>query len=70
MFENLRYGNALYILYGDWQDVSKRSRLDLLKGTDESYDRIRHDDGWEHRFVEHMRLQLKRRGKRLPKRLL
>jgi hypothetical protein len=70
VFENLQYGNALYILYADWQDVSKRSRLDLLKGTDEHYDRIRHDDGWERRFVDHMRIQLKKRGKRLPKRLL
>ena len=70
VFENLQYGNALYILYADWQDVSKRSRLDLLRGTDENYERIRHDDGWERRFVDHMRIQLKKRGKRLPKRLL
>jgi hypothetical protein len=70
VFENLQYGNALYILYADWQGVSKRSRLDLLQGTDENYDRIRHDEGWERRFVDHMRVQLKKRGKRLPKRLL
>ena len=70
VFENLQYGNALYILYADWQDVSKRSRLDLLQGTDENYDRIRHDEGWERRFIDQMRIQLKKRGKRLPRRLL
>ena len=26
VFENMNYGNALYVLYDDWQDVSKRSR--------------------------------------------
>jgi hypothetical protein len=70
VFENLQYGNALYVLYNDWQEVSKRSRLDLLNGTDANYDRFRHDEGWEARFVSHMQLQLKRRGKRLPRRLL
>jgi hypothetical protein len=33
-FENVRYGNALYVLYDDWESVSRRSRIDLTRGTD------------------------------------
>ena len=52
VFENVRYGNALYVLYDHWQEVSQRSRVSLLKGTDERFDRIAHTDGWETRFLE------------------
>ncbi len=31
VFENLNYGNAIYIMYDDWKELSKRSRVDLLK---------------------------------------
>ena len=30
VFENVRYGNAPYVLYGKWEEISKRSRIDLL----------------------------------------
>jgi hypothetical protein len=62
VFENVRYGNALYVLYDDWLDISKRSRIDLLRGTNESFDRIVHSDGWEDRFRHHMKSELKRRN--------
>ena len=52
MFENVRYGNALYVLYENWEDVSQRSRIDLLKGTSADYERIPHMDGWEQQFRE------------------
>lgn len=58
VFENLNYGNALYVLYQNWADISKRSRLDLLKGTTKDFDRFPHTDGWEDRFTEHMRQEL------------
>ncbi len=61
VFENVRYGNALYVLYDDWQDISKRSRIDLLRGTSEKFDRFVHTDGWEDRFKDHMRDQMKSR---------
>lgn len=28
VFENIEYGNAVYILFGDWEELSKRSRID------------------------------------------
>lgn len=52
VFENIRYGNALYVLYENWEDVSQRSRIDLIKGTSAAYERIPHVDGWEERFRE------------------
>lgn len=50
VFENIRYGNALYVLYEDWEIVSQRSRIELLQGTSAAYERIPHVDGWEERF--------------------
>jgi hypothetical protein len=61
VFENVTYGNALYVLNDQWVDVSRRSRLDLLKGTTRNFDRFLHTDGWQDRFNEHMRLELKKR---------
>lgn len=47
VFENLNYGNAIYIMYENWEDLSKRSRIDLLKGDAEGFDRIEHREGWD-----------------------
>lgn len=45
-FENVQYGNALYIMYDDWQALSQKSRVDLLAGDSDTFDRIIHKDGW------------------------
>lgn len=58
VFENTTYGNALYVLYDNWEEISKRSRLDLLKGTSLHFDRFQHRDGWRERFLTHMEDQL------------
>ena len=44
--ENACYGNALYIMYDGWEVLSQKSRIDLLAGDRESYDRIEHRKGW------------------------
>jgi hypothetical protein len=59
----MNYGNALYVLYADWQDVSKRSRLQLLRGTTENFDRVVHTEGWEGRFESHIETELENRGR-------
>jgi len=46
VFENVRYGNALYIMYDSWQELSKKSRVDLLSGSREGFNRIEHREGW------------------------
>lgn len=61
VFENLRYGNAIYVLYEDWEEVSKRSRLDLLSDRDAKFDRIPHVADWQDRLLALVKDQLKRR---------
>ena len=46
-FENIDYGNALYILFDNWQEISQMSRIDILKRHEKDYIRIIHKDGWE-----------------------
>jgi len=45
-FENAQYGNALYILYESWEILSKKSRIEILAGDPDSFDRIEHRKGW------------------------
>lgn len=66
IFENVRYGNALYVLYDTWREVSRRSRIDLLRGTSEKFDRFPHTEGWEDRLLEHIKIEKDKRKK--PKR--
>ena len=48
VFENIRYGNALYIMYDNWDTLSQRSRTEIISGQyGTSYDRVVHFDGWE-----------------------
>lgn len=65
VFENLKYGNALYVLYGDWEALSQRPRSELLKLKTSEYDRIVHTDGWENRFAVLMQHELQKRGTRI-----
>lgn len=67
-FENARYGNALYIMYEGWESLSQKSRIELLAGDRDSYDRIEHRKGW----IEQLRgrVQAYRRRKRREERLI
>jgi len=50
VFENIRYGNALYVMYDPWRELSKKSRTELLNGPRDGFDRIEHREGWEMRL--------------------
>jgi hypothetical protein len=50
VFENLRYGNAIYVMYQNWEKLSQKSRLELLKGTQNDFDRIVHSEKWKERL--------------------
>lgn len=65
VFENLRAGNALYVLYEDWEAASKLSRSELLKRSALEYDRIVHKEGWQDHFATLMQDQLAKRGIRV-----
>lgn len=64
VFENLRYGNAVYLLYQDWDEASRRSRLDLLRDQDAHFDRVVHSDGWQDRLTTLLHDKLFERGLR------
>lgn len=64
VFENLKYGNAVYLLYDNWDEVSRRSRLDLLRDRDAHFDRVLHTDGWEDRLTALLHDKLFERGLR------
>lgn len=49
-FENLNYGNAIYVMYDKWEELSQRTRVDLLKAKTEGFERVLHTDGWETRL--------------------
>ncbi len=48
VFENIEYGNAVYILFDNWEELSKLSRIDLLSGKfGTSFERVIHNTGWK-----------------------
>jgi hypothetical protein len=50
VFENLEYGNALYVMYEEWKVLSQRSRTELLAGPANGFERIVHSAGWKKRL--------------------
>lgn len=65
VFENLKYGNALYALYQGWEELSQQPRSDLLKLKSSQFDRIIHNQGWENCFAVLMQTELQKRGIRI-----
>jgi hypothetical protein len=50
VFENIEYGNAAYIMFGNWEELSQKSRTELLSGRfGDNFERVIHDSGWEKR---------------------
>lgn len=46
VLENLSYGNAAYVMYDSWRELSRRSRLELLADPSADYTRIVHSGAW------------------------
>lgn len=49
-FENIKYGNAIYIMKNNWELLSKLSRIELMKSHRGDFIRIVHRKGWERQF--------------------
>ncbi len=48
VFENIEYGNAVYLMYEDWGQLSQRTRVQLLSGRlGNQFDRVIHRPGWQ-----------------------
>lgn len=52
VFENLEYGNAIYILSDNWKEISRMSRIDILRKHENEYIRILHNKGWEKNLIK------------------
>lgn len=51
VFENVHYGNALYVMFEDWEVLSQRSRTELLNAPDTKFIRIAHRAGWKRKLA-------------------
>ena len=62
IFENIEYGNAIYLMYENWEELSQRSRIELLSGRcGHNFDRVVHSSGWRDRVHDIVS------GRRLPR---
>lgn len=50
VFENVDYGNAIYIMFEEWQKLSKKSRTEVLSGRAGKFVRILHTEAWKLRL--------------------
>jgi hypothetical protein len=48
VFENIQYGNAIYIMFDNWKELSQRTRTELLSGRyGRNFERVMHGSGWK-----------------------
>jgi hypothetical protein len=58
VLENVVYGNAIYIMFENWQELSQKSRIDLLSGKfGHNFERVIHSDGWQDRVKKIIELR-------------
>ncbi len=66
VFENVEYGNAIYIMYSNWQELSKCTRTELLSGRHgKEFNRVPHISGWKDK-VEHFVERSRKKNKERP----
>ena len=47
VFENLEYGNAVYVMFDEWEKLSRLNRIELLSGSRKGFVRVVHRTGWQ-----------------------
>jgi hypothetical protein len=52
VFENVEYGNAIYIMGENWEELSKLSRTELLSKAQHGFIRITHNNYWRKRLQD------------------
>lgn len=58
VFENMEAGNAIYILFGNWAELSQMSRTEILNQPQDQYVRIEHRRHWRERLANVLRDRL------------
>lgn len=51
VFENVEYGNAIYVMFDNWMELSRKSRTELLSSSTSEFVRIRHTKTWKRRLA-------------------
>lgn len=52
VLENYYYGNAAYVMYENWKELSQRTRLDLLSDPSAKFERVIHSNNWKAKLGE------------------
>jgi len=55
LLENSNYGNAVYIFYKNWEELSQLSRVELLSLHSNDFERITHLGNWKNKIVTAIR---------------
>lgn len=61
VFENVQYGNAIYVMFQNWEELSKISRVDLLSSATQEFIRVRHTKTWKLKLRRIIQEELKKR---------
>lgn len=61
VFENVEYGNAIYVMFEDWETLSRKSRTELLAQHPDQVVRIRHTAHWRQRLSDLIRSERRKR---------
>lgn len=51
VFENLDYGNAIYVMYEDWETLSQKTRLQLRNAERDGFEIIEHRGEWQKKIA-------------------
>ncbi|WP_159562624.1 MULTISPECIES: hypothetical protein [unclassified Exiguobacterium] len=49
VLESASYGNAIYILFEEWEELSKMSRTELLNSENRNFERVTHTGNWKNK---------------------
>jgi hypothetical protein len=66
VLENAEYGNAIYVMFENWEELCKKTRTELLSSSNEGQEfvRIRHTRTWRKQLLAVLRAELKKRSNR------
>lgn len=61
VFENVEYGNAVYVMFEEWETLSRKSRTELLAQHPDRVVRIPHTSRWRRRLADLIREERQKR---------
>jgi hypothetical protein len=65
VFENIEYGNAIYIMFENWRELSQKTRTELLSGRfGRNFERVMHGSGWKGKVKAVIKARLEPGSKR------